>query len=76
MAPATIINEVNTASWTLDNSFLVQRRELRYAHWPVPVQEVFYLEGDFDMLRSDEYDVFGDGSARTVPTPGPPSPHW
>ena len=62
-----------------DAEFLVQQRELRYAHWPVPVQEVFYLEGDFDMLRSPEYDVtplsgeydvFGDGAIRTVPTPG------
>ncbi|MFB6171278.1 MAG: N-acyl homoserine lactonase family protein [Haloarculaceae archaeon] len=62
-----------------DAEFLVQERELRYAHWPVPVQEVFYLEGDFDVLRSDaydvtpldgEYDVFGDGSVRTIPTPG------
>jgi glyoxylase-like metal-dependent hydrolase (beta-lactamase superfamily II) len=43
------------------------------------VQEVFYLEGDFDMLRYGDYDVralegscdvFGDGSVRTVPTPG------
>ncbi|MFB6206481.1 MAG: N-acyl homoserine lactonase family protein [Haloglomus sp.] len=59
--------------------FLIQQAELRYAHWPVPVQEVFYLEGDFDMLRGDNYDVtplagaydvFGDGSVRTVPTPG------
>lgn len=62
-----------------DARFLVQKRELRYAHWPVPVQDVFYLEGDFDVLRSNEYDVtplegaydvFGDGSVRTVPTPG------
>lgn len=62
-----------------DAEFLVQKQELRYANWPVPVQDVFYLEGDFDRLRSDEYDVtplegaydiFGDGSVRTVPTPG------
>lgn len=62
-----------------DAEFLVQQRELRYAHWPVPVQDVFYLEGDFDVLRSagyavtalqGGYDVFGDGSVRTVPTPG------
>jgi glyoxylase-like metal-dependent hydrolase (beta-lactamase superfamily II) len=40
---------------------------------------VFYLDGDFSMLRSahydvtvveGEYDVFGDGSVVTVPTPG------
>jgi glyoxylase-like metal-dependent hydrolase (beta-lactamase superfamily II) len=62
-----------------DAEIIVQRDELRYAHWPVPVQEVFYLEGDFDMLRSGEYDVtpvdgeydvFGDGSLVTFPTPG------
>lgn len=62
-----------------DAEFLVQKRELRYANWPVPVQDVFYLEGDFDVLRSDDYDitplegsydVFGDGAIRTMPTPG------
>jgi glyoxylase-like metal-dependent hydrolase (beta-lactamase superfamily II) len=62
-----------------DAEFLVQTRELRYANWPLPVQEVFYLEGDFDVLRSDdydvtplegEYDVFGDGTVRTIPTAG------
>ena len=31
-----------------DAEFLVQQRELRYAHWPVPAQEVFYFEGDFE----------------------------
>ncbi|ESS11914.1 MAG: Zn-dependent hydrolase [uncultured archaeon A07HR60] len=62
-----------------DAEIIVQESELRYAHWPVPVQEVFYLEGDFDMLRLEtydvtpvrgEYDVFGDGSLVTFPTPG------
>jgi glyoxylase-like metal-dependent hydrolase (beta-lactamase superfamily II) len=62
-----------------DAEFLVQRDELRYCWWPDPVQEVFYLDGDFSMLRADgydvtvvhgEYDVFGDGSVVTVPTPG------
>jgi glyoxylase-like metal-dependent hydrolase (beta-lactamase superfamily II) len=62
-----------------DAEFLVGTEELRYAHWPVPVQDVFYLPGDFDVLRSDgydvtplegAYDVFGDGSVRTIPTPG------
>jgi len=62
-----------------DAEFIVHKEELRYAHWPVPVQDVFYLEGDFDALRSaeydvtaveGEYDVFGDGSLRTFPTPG------
>ncbi|MFB6170329.1 MAG: N-acyl homoserine lactonase family protein [Haloarculaceae archaeon] len=62
-----------------DATFLVQKEELRYAHWPVPAQDVFYLDGDIDVLRDDaydvtalegEYDVFGDGSVRTLPTPG------
>ena len=62
-----------------DAEFLIQQEELRYAHWPVPAQDVFYLEGDVDVLRSADYDVtalqggydvFGDGSVRTVPTPG------
>jgi len=62
-----------------DAEFLVRTEELRYAHWPVPVQEVFYLPGDFDVLRSDAYDVtpvegaydlFGDGSVQLFPTPG------
>jgi N-acyl homoserine lactone hydrolase len=59
--------------------FLVHNEERGYANNPVPVQDVFYLDGDFDMLRSagyevtpfiGEFDVFGDGSVRTVPTPG------
>lgn len=59
--------------------FLVRQPELRYCWWPDPAQEVFYLDGDFGMLRSeeydvtvvaDEYDVFGDGSVLLVPTPG------
>ena len=62
-----------------DAEFVVQQSELRYCWWPAPVQEVFYLDGDFSLLRSDhydvtvvegEYDVFGDGSVVTVPTPG------
>jgi glyoxylase-like metal-dependent hydrolase (beta-lactamase superfamily II) len=62
-----------------DATFIVQQAELRYCWWPAPVQEVFYLDGDFGVLRSpqydvtvvkDEYDVFGDGSVVTVPTPG------
>jgi glyoxylase-like metal-dependent hydrolase (beta-lactamase superfamily II) len=62
-----------------DAEFVVQQSELRYCWWPDPVQEVFYLDGDFSVLRSadydvtvveGEYDVFGDGSVVTVPTPG------
>jgi glyoxylase-like metal-dependent hydrolase (beta-lactamase superfamily II) len=62
-----------------DATFVVQQAELRYCWWPDPVQEVFYLDGDFAVLRSEhydvtvvegEYDVFGDGSVVTVPTPG------
>lgn len=59
--------------------FVVQEEELRYAWWPDAIQEIFYLDGDFGVLRSGEfdvtvvegsYDVFGDGSVVTVPTPG------
>jgi len=62
-----------------DAEFIVQLRELRYAWWPIPAQGWFYLDGDFGVLRSDdydvtviegEYDVLGDGSIVTVPTPG------
>lgn len=62
-----------------DAEFLVHEDELGYAWWPDPVQELFYLEGDFNVLRSHgfsvtettgRYDVFGDGSVVTIPTPG------
>lgn len=62
-----------------DAEFVVHRDELRYAWWPDTVQRTFYLEGDFAPLRSSgfdvtvvegRYDVLGDGSVVTVPTPG------
>jgi len=63
-----------------DAEFVVQQAELNYAFWPAdPVQRMFYLLGDFGMLRSDAfdvtviaggYDVFGDGTLETIPTPG------
>lgn len=62
-----------------DAEFLVHEDELGYAWWPDPAQQLFYLEGDFNVLRSHEfsvtpvagrYDLFGDGSVVTIPTPG------
>jgi glyoxylase-like metal-dependent hydrolase (beta-lactamase superfamily II) len=62
-----------------DAEFVVQEEELRYAFWPEPSQQIFYLQGDFGMLRSSDvsvtatrgaYDVFGDDSVVTIPTPG------
>lgn len=63
-----------------DAEFLVQRDELAYAWWPAdPVQRALYVEGDFGVLRTPDYevrsltgrhDVFGDGTVRCVPTPG------
>ena len=57
---------------------IVQADELDYATEPVaPAQNLFYLDGDlaaFDdadtTTISGSYDVFGDGSVRTIPTPG------
>ncbi|MFB6119017.1 N-acyl homoserine lactonase family protein [Halosegnis sp.] len=62
-----------------DAEVLVRTEELRHAFWPVPIQDLFYLDGDFMPLRSPEfdvtevageYDVFGDGSVIAFPTPG------
>lgn len=62
-----------------DAEVLVRRDELRHAFWPVPIQDLFYLDGDFMPLRSPEFDVtvvagefdvFGDGSVVLFPTPG------
>jgi N-acyl homoserine lactone hydrolase len=59
--------------------FIVQQTELQYAFWPEPAQQLFYLQGDFGVLRSPEfsvtatsgaYDLFGDDSVVTIPTPG------
>lgn len=63
----------------LDAEFLVSRRELRYAWWPEPAQQLFYLQGDLSFLQKPsrtvttvvgEYDVFGDGSVVVLSTPG------
>lgn len=62
-----------------DAEFLVSQRELRYAWWPEPVQQLFYLQGDLAFLQKPsrtvtpvvgEYDVFGDGSVVVFSTPG------
>lgn len=63
-----------------DTEFIVQQAELEYAWWPAdPIQQNLYVEGDFGILRSNEYDVtaisgnydvFGDGTIECIPTPG------
>lgn len=63
-----------------DSEFVVQQAELEYAWWPAdPIQRQLYLEGDFGVLRSPEfdvtavdgrYDLFGDGTVECIPTPG------
>jgi glyoxylase-like metal-dependent hydrolase (beta-lactamase superfamily II) len=63
-----------------DAKFVVSQEEMKYASAPEPIQDGFYQEGDFGALRSAEfdvdfthgnrYDVFGDGSIVTIPTPG------
>ncbi|MHB9287867.1 N-acyl homoserine lactonase family protein [Halobacteriales archaeon Cl-PHB] len=57
---------------------VVQQAELDYARDPVaPAQGLFYLGGDLVALDDADvttiegsYDVFGDGSITTIPTPG------
>jgi len=57
---------------------VVQQAELDYARDPVaPAQGIFYLGGDLAALEEADvttvegsYDVFGDGSVRTMSTPG------
>lgn len=63
-----------------DSEFIVQSAELSYAWWPRnPIQQAFYVEGDFTKLRDPEFnvtevegrwDILGDGSIVTIPTPG------
>jgi glyoxylase-like metal-dependent hydrolase (beta-lactamase superfamily II) len=63
-----------------DATFVAQQAELEYAWWPAdPIQRKLYLEGDFGVLRSADfdvraidgrYDVFGDGTVECLPTPG------
>lgn len=55
-----------------DAEFVVQQDELEYAWWPAdPIQRKLYLEGDFGVSRSPDFDVraidgrvdlFGDGT--------------
>ncbi len=68
-----------------DSEFVVQQAELEYAWWPAdPIQQKLYLEGDFGVLRSPEFDVtaidghfdvFGDGVIECIPTPGHSAGH-
>ncbi|WP_435128685.1 N-acyl homoserine lactonase family protein [Halobaculum sp. D14] len=68
-----------------ESEFLVQQDELEYAWWPAdPIQRRLYLEGDFGVLRSPDYDVtalsgrfdvFGDGTVECIPTPGHSAGH-
>lgn len=63
-----------------DSEFVVQQDELEYAWWPAdPIQRKLYVEGDFGVFQSSEYDVtaisgeydvFGDGVVECIPTPG------
>lgn len=59
--------------------YVVQRRELEYAYTPDWFQKAAYIRPDFDRdlpwlfldgEHDDGYDLFGDGVARTVFTPG------
>lgn len=68
-----------------DAEFVVQQDELEYAWWPAdPIQRKLYVEGDFGVLRSPEfdvtaveghYDLFGDGVVECIPTPGHTAGH-
>lgn len=68
-----------------ESTIVVQQDELEYAWWPAdPIQRSLYLKGDFGPLRSEEldvreidgeYDVFGDGTVRCLPTPGHSAGH-
>ncbi|TCJ19840.1 N-acyl homoserine lactonase family protein [Rubrobacter taiwanensis] len=59
--------------------YIVQRRELQYAYTPDWFQKPAYIRPDFDRdvdwllldgRHDDEYDVFGDGTIKTLFTPG------
>jgi glyoxylase-like metal-dependent hydrolase (beta-lactamase superfamily II) len=70
-----------------DSEFLIRQEELQYAWWPRnPIQQAFYVEGDFTKLRDpdysvtevegeDDFDVFGDGSVVLFPTQGHTAGH-
>ncbi len=53
----------------------VQEVELRFAYWPAVYQRSVYDRDDFDhdlkwRELDGEYDIFGDGAVRILPTPG------
>jgi len=59
--------------------YVVQRRELEYAYAPHWFQAPAYIRADFDQdvnwlflygEQDDNYDLFGDGTIRTLFTPG------
>jgi N-acyl homoserine lactone hydrolase len=61
--------------------YLVQRRELEYAYTPDWFQQAAYIRPDFDReegvpwvfldgREDDDFDLFGDGTIRTLFTPG------
>jgi glyoxylase-like metal-dependent hydrolase (beta-lactamase superfamily II) len=57
------------------STFLVQKEELRVAHWPEVYQRGSYYRSDFDHpLKYEElegdYDLYGDGSVKIIRTPG------
>ncbi len=61
-------------------TFLCQEAELRGAHWPEPFARDNYERSDFDLpVRweelDDAHDVFGDGAATLLPTPGHTAGH-
>lgn len=58
-----------------DSTFLVQKDELRTAHWPEVFQRGSYFRADFDhplnyQELDGDYDVFGDGTVQLMKTPG------
>jgi len=55
--------------------FIVQRDEIRAAYWPEIFQRAAYFRSDFDHPLNyteidGEYDVFGDGIIKCIPSPG------
>ncbi len=56
-------------------AFLVQRRELQFAHWPAVYQRDLYVRADFShpvrwVELTGKRDIFGDGRLVVFPTPG------
>lgn len=60
--------------------FIVHRSELEFAWSPLPAHGPFYQDGDIGVLQDNDgynvtevhgkYDLFGDGTIETIPTPG------